>query len=185
MSPGVDPRVEAELTWLHGYGSATLGGQSWMGPMLDHAELYYTPCDEAHRARVREVTVWPTPRKRHTEAHEPNDHAISRFTRIVEKLRDADARMPGASRVLAEYFGEPGDRFSRLTEGRIVALYPLTTAGQKLMQKQRAKAAGERAASLDGATNQLALMARSQAWALLAAAVHAYQHRHSHSEAAE
>jgi hypothetical protein len=191
MLPGFGA-AESELSFYFGEGDRLLGGHSSMGPMLDYAALYYVPREL--RAALENVTVWHHPARPPTDQYVPNDDALRRFGRVGRRLRDAATRWPDAPAILAAYFGAEGDRFGRLPCGRTGALLRFTSAGLKMIERQRTKERGAKLKVTDAmraenaaAQNANALLGQAmvEARAQLVRAIEAYTGRSVYQEAAE
>lgn len=147
--------AEAELSWFFGEGPGLLGGQSCMGPMLERASMYHV-APAVRRATPREsVTAWPActfHRDKSSDGWTPDDGALARFGRVSRRLRDAGQLWPDAPALLQAYYSDEGDRFGRTRIGRMGALLRFTSAGKRLIEKQRAK---ERGAKLKGISDAM------------------------------
>jgi hypothetical protein len=155
------PRSDgAALSWHFSTGSAAFE-RSTMGPMLDHASLFAFGKVGPFRCRKCDYGVIPDgrwclrcqgtgfiltviERRQRTDdempvnetmsgsgGYTPDDEVMARFAVVSRRLGLLPVRLRQA---LESYHGPHGDRCSDAQAWRLVALYPLTPAGQRLVK---------------------------------------------------
>jgi hypothetical protein len=82
-------------------------------------------------ARENALTARPTAELRIESGIEPDHETLMRMARVVKRLARVD---PRTKLVLLAYYGDVGERWARTKLGRVLALYPLTPAGLKLLR---------------------------------------------------
>lgn len=83
------------------------------------------------------LTVKPKPEHRGESGYWPGHATLVRFatvSRVVRAVADMSAALAGALRA---YYGDQGARWGLTKNGRIFAVYPLTKAGQRLVEASR------------------------------------------------
>lgn len=131
----------ADLQWYFSHGQ-TAFERSTTGAMLENAWLYSIPVKWWEPPP--EITAYPTAEVRVASGYVPDDAALTKYARVTRTLSGVAARGGRHVLVLHAYWGDAGDRFSTTHYGRLLGLYHLTRAGQRLLKAAEDKGAGLR-----------------------------------------
>lgn len=159
----ITDRDARALEWFFSEGQSAFH-RSTFGAALERAQLYSArahacgrctgtgftvedgSCATCHgsgrvlRARRRQqgpITAQPVhSTHEHSAGYTPSDETLIRYAEVSSRLQ----RMPAwASATLATFHGDAGARWGATRFGRLLALYPMTTAGKKLLRASEAE----------------------------------------------
>lgn len=159
---------ESDLIWFSGPGSATFE-RSTFGAVLERQRLFSVsgtsnqcPGCNGHRRNAsyrevneiegnpelgdwcpvcngsgrREVSVTQTGEGYQEQGYEPSHAALSRFGRVSRRLEKIPIKQ---RRLLLAYYGDKGCKWERMGLGHIFAVYPLTKAGRRFLDRSLAR----------------------------------------------
>ncbi len=131
-------RDAAELTWYLLEGHA-IGLRSPTAVAISRAELYPTPRREFRRPERPdmgpddyEVSCDPT---RHLGTPDFDDEHLLMATRVSRQLERVGQAGIGYEEALTAWYGPWGERVAMHPLGRVVAVMPITAAGQRLIAR--------------------------------------------------
>lgn len=137
----VSHKDEVLLMWFFERGVTTFW-RSTQGAMLERAHaLAY----DSSGHRIPSSDAWSTGATLRVREHQeeagymPEDESLMRVAHVSRRLRLLGARDSAAGHALEAYYGRAGARWARTDQGRLFALYPLTTSGEAFVRADIAK----------------------------------------------
>jgi hypothetical protein len=125
----------ADIEWALGPGACSFQ-RSTFGEMLERAELF--AFDERGVRVDFKYDTWQTTyiRKPTGEpSYTPEFEVLGRFARVSRIMRRMERDSAFLTTALCEYHGDLGARWAGTEMGRMASIYPLTTDGEKYLNR--------------------------------------------------